>query len=256
MRLTAVQNGCLWLALYALSAKAVSASRKEYWVGTAAQCEKGCVSWNLATFQTKGSELAAADELKKSLPESRAISPDATGQTDPTFRSTRIYTPVAAKQVRRRLIEQCGYRAKELPCVRTISSKIAVYGFRPQKVKKCRPIKKIPETVAIFAEVRRINAEADKAPSLPANIAGYQSGFTDWRFFARGQNRLEAKAFDHDYDADEKLVPFGMLLPRTGESYLWCTKSKVTADFMVDRLEEIWPKLDEKYRPQIRYSSG
>lgn len=163
--------------------------------------------------------------------------PDATGQTDPTFRSTRIYTPVAAKQVRRRLIEQCGYRAKELPCVRTISSKIAVYGFRPQKVKKCRPIKKIPETVAIFEEVRRINAEADKAPSLPANIAGYQSVRS--RFYA-----------------DEKLVPFGMLLPRTGESYLWCTKSKVTADFMVDRLEEIWPKLDEKYRTQIRYSSG
>jgi len=74
MRLTAVQNGCLWLALYALSAKAVSASRKEYWVGTAAQCEKGCVSWNPVTFQTKTSEAAAANELKRSFPESRAIS--------------------------------------------------------------------------------------------------------------------------------------------------------------------------------------
>ena len=41
-----------------------------------------------------------------------------------------------------------------------------------------------------------------------------------------------------------------MRLPRIGESYLWFAKSKVTADFIVDRLEAIWPKLDEKYRPQ------
>ena len=30
---------------------------------------------------------------------------DTTGQTDPTFRSTRIYTPITAREVRRRLLE-------------------------------------------------------------------------------------------------------------------------------------------------------
>ena len=64
-----------------------------------------------------------------------------------------------------------------------------------------------------------------------------------------GKSRQTNKAYDHDFSAHKKLTPFGMLLPATSESHIWFSTSKVTADFMVDRLEEVWSKLNEKYRP-------
>ncbi|MCU7880341.1 MAG: hypothetical protein KZQ66_10595 [Candidatus Thiodiazotropha sp. (ex Lucinoma aequizonata)] len=38
----------------------------------------------------------------------------------PTFRSTRIYSPLSADEVRLRLIAQRGYSDIELPCTRTL----------------------------------------------------------------------------------------------------------------------------------------
>jgi len=51
------------------------------------------------------------------------------------------------------------------------------------------------------------------------------------------------QALDHDFKADAKLVPFGIYQLYSGETDLWFSESKVTADFMVDRLEELWPRL-------------
>ncbi|MCU7880124.1 MAG: hypothetical protein KZQ66_13215 [Candidatus Thiodiazotropha sp. (ex Lucinoma aequizonata)] len=45
-------------------------------------------------------------------------------QTDPTFRSTRIYSPLSADEVRLRLIAQRGYSDTELPCTRTLRNKL------------------------------------------------------------------------------------------------------------------------------------
>lgn len=50
-------------------------------------------------------------------------------QTDPTFRSTRIYTPLSAEEVRKRLHENFGYKPSRLPCVRTIRNKLNMLGF-------------------------------------------------------------------------------------------------------------------------------
>lgn len=72
------------------------------------------------------------------------------GQTDPTFRTTRIYSPLTAEEVRLRLISQQGYKDAELPTVRTIRSKLNELEYRLRKVQKCQPQKKIPETDAIF----------------------------------------------------------------------------------------------------------
>lgn len=39
------------------------------------------------------------------------------------------------------------------------------------------------------------------------------------------------------------MTPFGIFLPATNENFFWFSTSKVTADFMVDQLEELWPTL-------------
>jgi hypothetical protein len=63
-------------------------------------------------------------------------------QTDPTFRSTTMYSPITAAEVRRRLIEEKGWSDEELPARRTISNKLNELDFKLRKVEKCRPKKK------------------------------------------------------------------------------------------------------------------
>jgi hypothetical protein len=83
-------------------------------------------------------------------------------QADPTLRSARIYTPLTAEEVRQRLRTQFRYKEAKLPCVRTLRTKLNVLGYQLRKVKKCRPLKKIPQTDAIFEEVHAVNQAADQ----------------------------------------------------------------------------------------------
>lgn len=62
-------------------------------------------------------------------------------QTDPTFHSTQLYSPITAKEVRKRLIEFKGYLEDEIPSVTTINRKMNQLGYRLKKVAKCEPKK-------------------------------------------------------------------------------------------------------------------
>lgn len=66
-------------------------------------------------------------------------------QTDPTFRTTRLYCKMSAAEVRRQLIERKGYTDEQLPTIQTITVKLNALGFRLTKVAKCRPLKKYPK---------------------------------------------------------------------------------------------------------------
>ena len=67
---------------------------------------------------------------------------DSQSQTDPQFRTTRLYTRLTATEVRRQLIAQKGYTDAELPTAETIGSKLNALGYYPQKVAKTQPQKK------------------------------------------------------------------------------------------------------------------
>ncbi len=64
-------------------------------------------------------------------------------QVDPTFRTDQTYCPLTAGEVRRRLIEEKNYSDQQLPKKRTIRSKLNQLGFKPQKVAKSKPKKKL-----------------------------------------------------------------------------------------------------------------
>ena len=64
-------------------------------------------------------------------------------QADPTFRTTKIYSPLTAEEVHRRLIQDKHYTEQELPTPRTISTKLNELNFHPQKVGKTKPKKKL-----------------------------------------------------------------------------------------------------------------
>lgn len=168
-------------------------------------------------------------------------------QADPTFRSTRTYCPLSANEVRDRLLTDFDYTDAELPCVRTLRNKLNDLGYRLRKVRKCRPIKKIRETDAIFDEVHRVNAAADESSDVLRISLDTKATVKIGPFSRGGHSRQGEQACDHDFKPESTLTPFGILLPQTGESHLWFSSSKITADFMVDRIEEMLPRWKQRF---------
>jgi len=65
-------------------------------------------------------------------------------QADPTFRTTRLYTRLTAREVRQQLITQRGYTDEELPTAKTLGAKLNALGYHPQRVAKSKPQKRSP----------------------------------------------------------------------------------------------------------------
>lgn len=70
-------------------------------------------------------------------------------------------------------------------------------------------------------------------------------------FSRGGRNRVLTKTEDHDLGVKEKLTPFGFYLPEHDDFFLFFTADYASSDFIVDRLEEIWPEIQEKYGVDI-----
>ncbi len=85
----------------------------------------------------------AEERLPQLLADIRAIV-DSQSQADLQFRSTRLYTRLSAAEVRRQLIAQKGYTDAELPCARTIATKLNSLDYVLTTVAKTHPQKKSP----------------------------------------------------------------------------------------------------------------
>ena len=70
---------------------------------------------------------------------------DCNSQTDPSFKTKRLYTRLSAKQVKEELINQFDYNQQELPSCETIRQKLNQLGYDPQRVAKTQPQKKLPK---------------------------------------------------------------------------------------------------------------
>lgn len=68
---------------------------------------------------------------------------DPISQTDPTFRTQNLYSPISANEVRRRLIENMGYDPEKIPTERTIATILNKLGFKLKKVAKTKVKKKL-----------------------------------------------------------------------------------------------------------------
>jgi hypothetical protein len=175
----------------------------------------------------------------------RIVEPNS--QTDPSFKSSRLYTRLTAKEVIRQLIK-LGYKKKELPCERTINTKLTEQGYHPKKVQKTKPKKKIAKTDAIFKKIHQVNKAVDNQPNELRISIDAKARMNIGEFSRGGRNRVLTKAEDHDLGVKTKLTPFGFFLPQHDDLYLFFTASYASSDFIVDRLEEIWPKIKEKYQ--------
>jgi hypothetical protein len=59
-------------------------------------------------------------------------------------------------------------------------------------------------------------------------------------FSRGGKKRVRVKASDHDFKANARVTPVGILVPQSDDLFLTCVPSTVTSDCLVDVLQEWW----------------
>jgi hypothetical protein len=172
---------------------------------------------------------------------------DEQSQTDPTFKTTRLYTRISAKEVRKQLVLQKGYTDGALPSEETIRVKLNDLEYRLRSVQKCRPQRKIPETDDIFAQLHELHAEAYKDENILRISMDAKAAVLIGLLSRGGKTRVVVRALDHDMEPDEKLTPFGIFLPQYDELHLYFTNSRVTSDFIMDCVCDFWSAVRERF---------
>jgi len=82
---------------------------------------------------------------------------------DPGLKSARRYTNLSAAEVRAALIVR-GHAEEDLPSERTMRDILNRMNYRLKRIQKGKPLKKTPETDAIFANVRQVRDEVRDDP--------------------------------------------------------------------------------------------
>ncbi len=85
-------------------------------------------------------------------------------QADPELKSSRRYTNLSAKEVLEALQREKGYREDRLPKERTMRDILNRLGYRIKRIQKAKPLKKTPDTDAIFANVQAARQEYGNDP--------------------------------------------------------------------------------------------
>jgi hypothetical protein len=170
-------------------------------------------------------------------------------EPDPTFRTPQLYRRVTAPMVRESLLELDPYTDERLPSVRTICGRLNRLDFRARKVAKSKPVKKIPQTDAIFDHLHGINAQADQDPRVLRLSMDTKAAIKVGPFSRGGYNRRGEQASDHDFAPLCVLQLFGIFVPQHDANFFFFNETKATADWFVDSLEWLWPQLKQDYHP-------
>jgi hypothetical protein len=102
------------------------------------------------------------------------------------------------------------------------------------------PPKRVPQTDAIFERLSVVNPQADEAPETLRLSLDAKATVNVGPFSRRGRSRTGTKGADHDFKPEATLTPFGIFLPEYDDLTLYMARSKVTSDFIVDRLVDWW----------------
>jgi transposase len=102
------------------------------------------------------------------------------------------------------------------------------------------PPKRVEQTDAIFEQLKKVNPEADQADDTLRISIDAKATVPIGPFSRRGRSRTRTRAADHDFKPEATLTPFGIFLPEHDDLWLYMARSKVTSDFIADRLEQWW----------------
>ncbi len=92
-----------------------------------------------------------------------------------------------------------------------------------------------------------MNAAADAAPEVVRISIDAKATVKVGPFARGGKSRTMTKACDHDFKPDATVTPVGIFLPATDELFVYGVTSKVTSDCLVDRLEQWWETVHDRF---------
>ncbi len=92
-----------------------------------------------------------------------------------------------------------------------------------------------------------MNAQADAAPEELRVSLDAKATVKIGPFSRKGMSRVTVQAADHDFQAQETVTPVGLFLPATDELFIYHVTSTVTSDCLVDRLEQWWVSVRERF---------
>jgi transposase len=95
--------------------------------------------------------------------------------------------------------------------------------------------------------VTQVNAAADAAPEVLRISIDAKATVKVGPFARGGKSRTTTRACDHDFKPDATVTPVGIFLPATDELFLYGVTSKVTSDCLVDRLEQWWAAVHDRF---------
>ena len=90
-------------------------------------------------------------------------------QADPELKSERRYSNLSAAEVLEALQEK-GYTKENLPSERTMRDILNRLNYRLKRIQKGKPLKKTPQTNAIFANVQAVKAESKGPDTLEISM--------------------------------------------------------------------------------------
>ena len=107
------------------------------------------------------------------------------------------------------------------------------------------------DTEAIFQNLAEVHQRAIASEDTLRLSLDAKAPVLIGPFSRGGKSRRGTQAADHDFKPWGKLTPFGIFLPDQKELNLYFTSSKVTSDFIVDRLDQWWQVNQPRY-PKVR----
>jgi len=163
---------------------------------------------------------------------------EAHAQQDPTFKTSIAFTRLTAARALKELSAQ-GFSKEQLPCPASMAQILNRNDYRLRRVVKAKPLKKVPQTSAIFDNLKAKDEQSQDGKTkhlsmdckATVNIGDYSRG---------GKTRGDNKAADHDMGCKEKYTPLGILDEDKGQLHIKFGNSYKTSDFVVDNLELWW----------------
>lgn len=168
---------------------------------------------------------------------------DLYSQQDPSFKSTECFTRLTASEALKQLRIK-GFNDDVLPSPTTMADILNRNGYRLRAVVKAKPLKKIPETDAIFGNIKEKDAQAMENEGKTKRISIDCKATVKLGEYSRGgETRGNNQAADHDMGCEEKYTPFGVVDEDTGKLHMFIGNSAKTSDFIIDGLYDWWSNL-------------
>jgi len=157
---------------------------------------------------------------------------------DPHFKSEKLYVRLTIKEVKKALVNTGKYTDKSFSNS-SLNNILNSLGYNLKKVKKVKPLKKIPETDAIFENVKFRKEQALKEENTILITLDTKDKVLIGPYSRRGKSRIQIEAVDHELTSN-CIVPFGIIDIKKNKPYIFNYTSKPTSLDYVDAIEEFY----------------